>query len=175
MNLVSVYTNPTNAASIDASQIKTAKTTLDFAAYSLTEPSICAAILDRAQAGISVRLYLDRTELEAEARGNPALPTSALHRLMNQPNIAIRVKASSVLMHLKSYCVDHSLLRDGSANFSPLGECEQDNSVMLIVDPETITNFESKFDQMWGRADNISIEQAIESSPRYAAHRGKSH
>ena len=175
MSLVTVYTNPTNAAGIDATEIKSAKKTLDFAAYSLTEPSVCAAVLDRATAGVTVRLYLDRTELEAEARGNPALPTMALRTLMNQANIAIKVKASSVLMHLKSYCVDSIMLRDGSANFSPLGECEQDNSVTLITDATAITNFETKFARMWERADNLTIEQAIESSPSYAAHRGKSH
>jgi hypothetical protein len=32
-------------------------------------------------------------------------------------------------MHLKGYCVDHRLLRDGSANFSRSREARQDNDL----------------------------------------------
>ena len=34
------------------------------------------------------------------------------------------------LMHLKGYCVDHRLLRTGSANFSRSGETRQDNGIV---------------------------------------------
>ena len=69
-------------------------------------------------------------------------------------------------MHLKSYLVDGKVLRDGSANFSPLGESEQDNSMLLTDDGPTVELFESKFEAMWNRTDNISPAQAIQSSAR---------
>jgi phosphatidylserine/phosphatidylglycerophosphate/cardiolipin synthase-like enzyme len=35
-------------------------------------------------------------------------------------------------MHLKGYCVDHHLLRTGSANFSRSGETRQDNDLVAL-------------------------------------------
>ncbi len=173
--LTTHYTNPGSATALDTAALAAATTTIDFAAYSLTEPSVIAALAARAQAGVKIRLYLDRSELEAEARGNPALPSCPLNRLLNQPNITIRVKASMILMHLKSYAVDGKTLRDGSANFSPLGETEQDNSATFTDDPQTVANFAAKFQAMWERADNMSTTAAIETSASYATHRAHSH
>jgi hypothetical protein len=36
------------------------------------------------------------------------------------------------LMHLKGYCVDHHLLRTGSANFSWSGETRQNNDLVTM-------------------------------------------
>jgi phosphatidylserine/phosphatidylglycerophosphate/cardiolipin synthase-like enzyme len=159
------YTNPADVSQVDMATIAAATATIDVAAYTLTHPGIISALIARARANVQIRLYLDRTELEAEARGNAALTNSPLGPLVAAPNVQTKVKESSVLMHLKSYCVDGKLLRDGSANFSPLGECEQDNSMLLTDDPATITLFRTKFVAMWNRPDNLSPAQAI-LSPR---------
>jgi len=169
------YTNPANAAPTDTAQLGIATRTIDFAAYSLTHPQIVTTLLDRATAGVQIRLYLDRSELEAEARGNPALPNSPLAQLLGVPNLYIKVKASMILMHLKSYLVDTRLLRDGSANFSPLGESEQDNSFTFTDDPAAVAAFSAKFADMWNRADNLSVTEAIETSAAYARERASRH
>lgn len=169
------YSNPASLTATDAAALAAARSTIDFAAYSLTEPSVISALLTRAQAGVKIRLYLDRSEIEAEARGNPAMPTCPLHLLFNQPNIQIKVKASMILMHLKSYVVDGKALRDGSANFSPLGETEQDNSATFTDDAQAVENFATKFSAMWNRPDNLSPTAAIEGSASYANHRNHSH
>jgi phosphatidylserine/phosphatidylglycerophosphate/cardiolipin synthase-like enzyme len=158
------YTNPANLAPLDAATINIAQKSIDFAAYSLTEPAVIQAIKLRAQAQIPVRIYLDRSEIEAEARGNPLMPTCPLSQLFNVPGIAIKVKRSLVLMHLKSYCVDSLTLRDGSANFSPQGECEQDNSVQMIQDPGEVAAFMAKFETMWARPDNLTVAEAVAHS-----------
>jgi phosphatidylserine/phosphatidylglycerophosphate/cardiolipin synthase-like enzyme len=172
---VTHYTNPGTATPLDTAALAAATTTIDFAAYSLTEPAIIQTLAARAAAGVKIRLYLDRSELEAEARGNPALPSCPLNQLLNAPNLTIRVKASMVLMHLKSYLVDGKTLRDGSANFSPLGESQQDNSATFTDDPQAVANFAAKFETMWNRADNMSTTAAIETSASYAMHRAHSH
>jgi phosphatidylserine/phosphatidylglycerophosphate/cardiolipin synthase-like enzyme len=165
------YSNPATLIPADAATLNAAQKTIDFAAYSLTEPTVIGALLARAEAGVTIRLYLDRSELEAEARGNPTLPTSPLHALLSVPRIVIKVKASMVLMHLKSYVVDGALLRDGSANFSPQGETGQDNSITLTDDPLALASFQSKFNDMWNRPDNLSVTEAVEASASYATHR----
>ena len=110
------YTNPIDVSQADAAAITAATATIDFAAYSLTHPGVIAALIQRAQAGVKIRLYLDRTELEAEARGNPQLSNSPLGPLLSTAGVQTKVKESSILMHLKSYVVDGKVLRDGSAN-----------------------------------------------------------
>jgi phosphatidylserine/phosphatidylglycerophosphate/cardiolipin synthase-like enzyme len=171
MSLLTHYTNPANMASADATEILAANAIIDFAAYSLTEPTVINALLAAAKLGRVVRLYLDRSELEAEARGNPTLPNSPLHLLLGVPGITIKVKRSIILMHLKSYCVDGKMLRDGSANFSALGESEQDNSVTYTDDVYAIAAFQAKFDAMWARPDNLDVTGAIELSASYTSTR----
>jgi phosphatidylserine/phosphatidylglycerophosphate/cardiolipin synthase-like enzyme len=173
--LATNYTNPRNLVSYDVAQIAAATKTIDFAAYSLTEAAIIQEIIEAAAHGVAVRVYLDRGELEAEARGNPALPNCPLRGLLNLPNVTVRVKASMVLMHLKSYCVDGKTVRDGSANFSDLGESQQDNSVTLTDDPAAAAAFAAKFTAMWSRPDNMSVEAAIEQSASYAHQRTRQH
>jgi phosphatidylserine/phosphatidylglycerophosphate/cardiolipin synthase-like enzyme len=166
------YTNPSDVSPVDIATISAATATIDYAAYTLTHAAIIQALIERAKAGVQIRLYLDRTELEAEARGNPTLSNSPLGPLLATPNVQTKVKHSSILMHLKSYLVDGKVLRDGSANFSPLGEDEQDNSMLVTDDPPTVALFAAKFTAMWNRADNLTVAQAIAtgSNPGHAAH-----
>lgn len=164
------YSHPESVDQIDVQTIAAATATIDVAAYSLTNPKVIAAILARAQAGIKVRLYLDRSEVTSEARGDAAMCNCALHVLFNQPNIAVLVKQSMILMHLKSYLVDGSVLRDGSANFSVPGEEQQDNSLTLTDDAAAVAAFKAKFEAMWARPDNLSVAGAI-ASPGSTFHR----
>ena len=156
------YSNPGSLVGIDMGIIGSAKKTLDVAAYALVDTDIIQAILKAAATGVSVRLYLDRTELEAAARGDPSLARWNGHVLQGAPNVQIKVKESSILMHLKSYLVDGATLRDGSANFSPEGEIQQDNSLTLTDDATAIAAFQAKFESMWARPDNLTLAQAVQ-------------
>ena len=157
------YSNPFSLIATDTATILAAKTSIDYAAYALDDSYLTQALLTVAAAGVKIRLYLDRTELEASARGDATLARCPLGTLLGHPNIDIKVKASSILMHLKSYLVDGSTLRDGSANFSPEGEVKQDNSLILTDDPTSLLLFETKFEQMWNRPDNMTVAEAVAS------------
>ena len=156
------YSNPSSLIPVDTATISSARKTLDIAAYNLVDVDICAAILVAANSGASVRLYLDRSELEAEARGTGTLGGKPVSSLLSSPIVEIKVKESSVLMHLKSYLVDGATLRDGSANFSPEGEIQQDNSLTLTDDATAIAAFQAKFESMWARPDNLTLAQAVQ-------------
>ena len=163
------YTNPASLIALDCANISAATKTLDMAIYSLTEPHVIDAIEAKAKALVVIRLYLDRTELEAEAHGDATLNGKPLAALLNLPALSIKVKESSILMHLKSYCVDGTVLRSGSTNFSPLGESEQDNDLILTDDPAAVALFKAKFEAMWARPDNLSIAQAVARPAGYVA------
>lgn len=164
--LIQRYTNPASVIAEDVALINSATKTIDYAAYSLNDPEVINALVLRARAGVAIRLYHDKTELEAMARGDLMVSHAPFHALLGVANLSILVKHSSVLMHLKSYLVDGLMLRDGSANFSPAGEEEQDNSMLVTDDPAAIALFAAKFEQMWARADNQTVQQAIAASPQ---------
>lgn len=160
------YSNPETLIPRDVQTINAATKTIDMAAYAMVDPEIIAAVVARTAAGVAVRLYLDRTELESEARGDAMLSHSPLHNIVATPAISVKVKNSSILMHLKSYCVDGITLRDGSANFSPAGEEVQDNSLTITDDPYAVALFVAKFESMWSRPDNLTIAEAVSHTPQ---------
>ena len=61
-------------------------------------------------------------------------------------------------MHLKTACVDHRMLRDGSANWSPSGEKSQDNNSRFTSNPGEIKKFDRVFEAMWSRSSNLVIQ-----------------
>jgi phosphatidylserine/phosphatidylglycerophosphate/cardiolipin synthase-like enzyme len=66
--------------------------------------------------------------------------------------IEIRSNAPGAeLMHLKGYCVDHRLLRTGSANFSRSGETRQDNDLVALRGASVCAGFDAKFDRALGQ------------------------
>jgi phosphatidylserine/phosphatidylglycerophosphate/cardiolipin synthase-like enzyme len=157
----SYYAPETNLEALDATALASARRTIDLAAFSLTDKALVAVLADRAAHGVAIRIYLDRGEIQAECRGDSFCQRSPIHELLNLPGVEIRVKFSKVLMHLKSYAVDNSLERDGSANFSEQGEARQDNSAVFSAGRGAVAAFEAKFAGMWGRPDNLTVAQAI--------------
>lgn len=163
---VEVHYSPfENLEAMDRSAFDHAQHTIDLCAYSLTDHALTEALTSAAQRGVKVRIYLDRTQAEGEVsredrkghagedEDEPGDP-GVLRQLAATPNVEVRVKHSKTLMHLKSYVVDGSLLRSGSANFSPTGEKRQDNDLSFLHDPALVQGFEANFDKLWSRPDN---------------------
>lgn len=126
---------------------------LDIAAYAFTDFKLSEAVVAFARSGRPVRIYRDRGQFEQEQRRN----TRVTDLLRTMSNIQVRVKSSSILMHQKAWS-DGCIVREGSANWSPSGEKEQDNTLTLLADPASINNFESAFEAMWDRSDNLIVQ-----------------
>jgi phosphatidylserine/phosphatidylglycerophosphate/cardiolipin synthase-like enzyme len=157
------YSPEENLEGLDVAAIASASSSIDLAAHSLTDPFVIGELAAQAKAGIKVRIYLDRGELQAECREDVTCARVQLSRLIGLPGVEIRVKLSKVLMHLKSYQVDGGLVRDGSANFSEQGERSQDNSATWSTNPSIAAAFRAKFDGMWNRPGNLTVAQAVGS------------
>jgi phosphatidylserine/phosphatidylglycerophosphate/cardiolipin synthase-like enzyme len=131
------YAPAENLEAIDAALLDEAETSIDMAAYVLSDARIIEALGDAADRGVAVRLYLDRSEFGSHA--------GELTALLARPGVQARVKPSGVLMHLKAYAVDRARLRTGSGNFSRSGLSRQDNDLIVIDDAMTVRRFESDF------------------------------
>lgn len=157
------YSPDRNLESLDTLALGAAVKTVDLAAFSLTDAAIVDTLKADAARGVKIRIYLDRGELQSECRGDPTCARIPLHLLLDLPGVTVKVKFSKVLMHLKSYEIDGQLVRDGSANFSEQGENRQDNSAVFSGDRESLARFETKFEKMWARGDNLTVAEGIKA------------
>lgn len=137
-------------AAVDLEAIGRARSTIDMAAFVLTDSGIIDALGSAARRGVKVRVYLDGDDSSRNERSADAL--TALDAI---PGVVVRRKAvGRDSMHLKSYLVDRRLLRTGSANFSYSGERFQDNDIVLLESPALAGAFARNFEAIWARADN---------------------
>ncbi|MCL2659964.1 MAG: phospholipase D-like domain-containing protein [Acidobacteriaceae bacterium] len=120
-----LYSPDTDLEREDRAVLDTAKSTIDAALYALTDQYICDALADAARRGVRVRVYRDRQQYEEEAARGAHARRSTCSAELVASGAQVKVKASTELMHLKSYTVDESVLRTGSANISPIGEKRQ--------------------------------------------------
>jgi phosphatidylserine/phosphatidylglycerophosphate/cardiolipin synthase-like enzyme len=151
----SIYYSPAcDLELIDVEEIEhTRSNHLDIAMYAFTDVAIARAVVDVANRGVRVRIYRDREQWEEEQHRDGYV----LSLLRANPNIAIRVKGSNTLMHLKAFC-DGAVLREGSANWSPSGERRQDNTLTLTSDPQLVNSFEANFRRIWNRPNNLVVQ-----------------
>ena len=107
---------------IDAALIATAKRSIDFASYALTDPVVLDALNEAERRGVAVRIVLDPRER---------------HDFVKLGDLSdnVRIKRGGPFMHLKAYEIDGEELRTGSTNFSTSGENAQDNDLMQRRDP----------------------------------------
>ena len=139
------YAPAENLERMDVALIGRATRTLDIAAYVLTDVPVIHALRDAALRGVSVRLYRDANDTRAAG-----VVAAALDELA-PAGVAIKFKPGRVYMHLKSYAVDRAILRAGAANFSASGLKNQNNDLVIIVDPAQVAAFETMFEGLWSR------------------------
>jgi phosphatidylserine/phosphatidylglycerophosphate/cardiolipin synthase-like enzyme len=146
---------------MDIKYLRQAREAVDIAMFAFTDRRIADTLKQLAVGHVKVRIYRDQDQFREEeerAAQLRELPTSIL--LRGSVNVQIRVKQGSERerMHEKSWCIDHRLLRDGSANWTLSGEKTQYNQIHLTTDPQQVAAFEKSFEQMWSRVDNRVIQ-----------------
>jgi phosphatidylserine/phosphatidylglycerophosphate/cardiolipin synthase-like enzyme len=150
------YAPRENLESLDARAIGRTELSIDMGAYVLSDPGIIEALTDAAERGVLIRLYLDRSQFAEHGPTRGGL----VEALLAHPNVVARVKGEGVLMHLKAYALDGAVLRTGSGNFSRSGLASQDNDAVFITDPAVVDAFESNFERIWARAQNVGALDA---------------
>jgi phosphatidylserine/phosphatidylglycerophosphate/cardiolipin synthase-like enzyme len=150
------YSPEENLEQLDLAQIDSAQRSLDISMYAFTDKYLAEAVRRAAQRGVQVRIYRDHSQFDDEQRkAGQHDNESTTEMFRGERNIQLRVKHSRELMHLKAYCVDGALLRDGSANWSPSGLKRQDNNARFTTDPKAVEQYRRLFDAMWERDNEI--------------------
>ena len=133
---------------IDVALIREAKGQIDMAACVLTDSAIVGALREAPARGVKVRVWRDAGEAarlsEFDVTAQLGGRVQGVEGRSNSPG--------AELMHLNGYCVDHRLLRTGSANFSRSGETRQDNDLVALRGESICAGFDAKFDRAWARS-----------------------
>ena len=109
----------------------------------LTDSAVIDALREASARGVKVRIWRDANM--AERVGDYDVLAQLGGRV---EGIEVRSNVpGGELMHLKGYCVDHRLLRTGSANFSRSGETRQDNDLVTLRGESVCAGFDAKFDR----------------------------
>ncbi len=130
------------------------------AMYAFTDKPLARALLQLARAGVLIGLYRDGRQMHE--RGD------VTWMLVRQPNIQIRASDSSrFIMHDKMFIIPGVVFREGSANWSPVGEGatvrrgrkvkQQDNAATYITDRSAIRAATQNFIRIWYRKSNAVL------------------
>ena len=138
------YAPETNLERLDVVLLDSARTSIDMAAYVLTDVAVIDALTRAVGRGVRVRIYRD----VGQDRVGRAV-ADHLAALVAAPGVQVRTKPGRVYMHLKSYAVDGRVLRAGAANFSAGGLKTQDNDRVETDGAGAVAAFERKFEAMW--------------------------
>jgi hypothetical protein len=143
-----------------AERARESKTPLRIAMYAFTDRALAEIVIAEADRGTVVKLYRDGEQYEIEKRNGERFRDGSVTSLFRgHENIHVRVKppSRSDLMHLKAWS-DGTVLREGSANWSPAGLKRQDNNVRFTDSPEEVKAFLADFDALWNRPTNRVIQ-----------------
>lgn len=128
--------------------IHSAKTTLEIAIFSLTDPAIVFALREAQKRGINVRIITDRMQAYTRTQ-NVAM------QILNKVGIPIKLNKHSGLMHLKMIIVDRSRVITGSYNFSKSANKVNDELLMVVVSDRFVNSCLNEFGLMWNDSERF--------------------
>lgn len=111
------------AEALVLSVIDSARSELDVAAYELTNRRIVTHLIERARAGVQVRVVLDRSQLDG--RGSKLADLVAA-------GIPVRIDFAVPLMHDKFIVADGENSQTGSMNYTEAGAHRNAENVLVV-------------------------------------------
>jgi phosphatidylserine/phosphatidylglycerophosphate/cardiolipin synthase-like enzyme len=148
--------------------IKSAKTTLDIAIYSLTDPEVLTAIKDAKKRGVTVRIITDKTQAGGKSQ------IEAL-KILGSAGIPTKINSHSGLMHIKMTIADKQIGTTGSFNYSMSASETNDEILMVIRNADVAKSFSAQFDMMWKNTTRFkTVEYKIGQSDAKEVEKSKS-
>jgi phosphatidylserine/phosphatidylglycerophosphate/cardiolipin synthase-like enzyme len=142
---VNVYFSPDDQAARHLVElISSAQESIYFMAYSFTANDLGAAIVERAQAGITVAGVMDEGQINSN-KGTEYDP-------FIQAGINVFKDGNSGLMHHKVIIIDRKIVITGSYNFSKSAETTNDENVLVVFSPEIASLYLAEFERVLDQA-----------------------
>jgi phosphatidylserine/phosphatidylglycerophosphate/cardiolipin synthase-like enzyme len=121
--------------------LQSARTSIDFMAYSFTRDDFAQAIRDRSAAGVKVRGVFDADQVSSNTGGE--------YDLLEKDGFDVHLDGIPGLLHNKVIIVDGEIVITGSYNFSTNADRTNDENLIIIHDPRIaqayLVNFEAVY------------------------------
>ena len=144
-----------------------AESTIRGTAYCLDHEEGCEVLLDKIRQGVTVRIILDhRMWATPSCRAQPRKVGALLAEGAKIKTLDLNKRGDYAILHAKTWCVDGLTYLGGSANFTN-NACKSEESLLIIKDPEFLTEAMNWFDDLW---ENPECKEA----PHEGGHVGRS-
>jgi phosphatidylserine/phosphatidylglycerophosphate/cardiolipin synthase-like enzyme len=143
---LNVYFSPDDGAAAQLiERILEAQRSIHFLAYSFTSDDIADAILNRAQAGVTVSGVFESSQVESNLGGE--------YFNLLDVGLDVRMDGNPRNMHHKVMIIDEQVVVSGSYNFSANAEERNDENLLIIENPELARQFEQEYEEIFSDAD----------------------
>jgi phosphatidylserine/phosphatidylglycerophosphate/cardiolipin synthase-like enzyme len=145
-NLVEILFSPADGVEHRLLQlINNAQQSIDFLAYSFTSNDLGAALLRRADDGVTVRGMMDASQVKTD-QGTEYDP-------FGQAGLDVRLDGNTEgLMHHKVLIIDRRTVVTGSYNFTYSADTSNDENVIILYDPGVAAQFLAEFQRIFEKA-----------------------
>jgi phosphatidylserine/phosphatidylglycerophosphate/cardiolipin synthase-like enzyme len=126
------------------SAINGAKESISFLAYSFTSDDLAQALIERAQAGVTIRGVFDKDQYHS----NSGTEYDTLHNA----GLDVWLDGNPRLMHHKVIIIDGQVVITGSYNFSNNAEQSNDENTLIIHDPNIAAQYLTEFQRIYEQA-----------------------
>lgn len=126
--------------------VSQAQNDIKFMAFSFTHEDVGEAMIERAEAGISVQGVFETTGSGTEYSYYGDMDAA------NLPNLQVRKDGNPRLMHHKVIIIDGQTTILGSFNFTGNANDSNDENILIIHDPTFASYFLEEFATVWGEA-----------------------
>ncbi len=124
--------------------VEEAQTSVDFLAYSFTSDPLADALLERYQAGVSVRGVFDENSYRSNTGGE--------YLRLQRAQMNVRLDGNPNLMHHKVIVIDRQTVVLGSYNFTRAADRTNDENVLVIHDPAVAAAYLLEFEALYSQA-----------------------
>ena len=140
-----IYFSPDDGAAAHlVKRIQKAQRSIHFLVYSFTSNDIADAILERAQAGVTVSGVFEASQVDSNFGGE-------YQRLLDA-GLDVRLDSNVYNMHHKVIIIDGQVVVTGSYNFSANAEERNDENLLVIDNPVIAGQYEAEFARIYSQA-----------------------
>ena len=122
-----------------------ATTSLNICVFTISDDRLSDAIVEAHNRGVDVKIISDNDK--SADRGSDI-------DYLQQQGVSVRMDESPYHMHHKFALIDHSILVNGSFNWTRSASTKNQENILVTYDRLLVDSFAQKFDQLWSQFGN---------------------
>jgi phosphatidylserine/phosphatidylglycerophosphate/cardiolipin synthase-like enzyme len=141
---IRIYFSPEDGvAKYVLTELQKAKKSIRFMAFSFTADPIAQALIAQAKTGITVQGVFERQN---------ATGTGAAFAELQSGGVDVLEDGNCYILHHKTIIIDDTIVITGSYNFTSSAERSNDESLVIITDPEVANLYRAEFERTYAQA-----------------------